>query len=136
MPTLDDAARYALALPEATEGERHGYRTWSVGGKGFAWERPYTKADIKRFGAETPPRQPVVAVRTEDMIEKQAVLGAGITGVFDMQHFEGYPAVLIELRAVGKRALRELIVDGWLACAPPAVAEAYVHSSVRGRGGS
>jgi len=126
--TLDDVARYALALPEVTEGERHGYRTWSVGGKGFAWERPYTKADIKRFGDETPPRQPVVAVRTDDMIEKQAVLQAGIAGVFDMAHFNGYPAVLIELRLVGKRQLKELLVDGWLACAPPALAASYLHT--------
>ena len=126
--TLDDVARYALALPEVTEGERHGYRTWSVGGEGFAWERPYTKADVKRFGDETPPLQPVVAVRTDDMVEKQAVLQAGIAGVFDMAHFNGYPAVLIELRLVGKRQLKELLVDGWLACAPPALAASYLHT--------
>ena len=125
--TLDDVARYALALPEVTEGDRHGQRAWSVSGKTFAWERRFSKADIKRFGDETPPRQPVVAVRTDDMLEKQAVLQAGTDGVFDIAHFDGYPAVLIELRLVGKRPLKELLIDGWLACAPPALTESYLH---------
>ena len=48
--SLDGVARLALSLPEAVEGERHGNRTWFVRGKGFAWERPFSKADIKRFG--------------------------------------------------------------------------------------
>ena len=38
VPTLDDAARMAAALPEVTEGESRGNRTWSVGGKAFAWD--------------------------------------------------------------------------------------------------
>jgi hypothetical protein len=42
----------------------------------------HSKADLKRFGEETPPRQPVLAVRTDDLIEKEAVLQAGTKGVF------------------------------------------------------
>ena len=38
MATLDDAALVAAALPEVTEGESRGNRTWSVGGKAFAWD--------------------------------------------------------------------------------------------------
>jgi len=124
--SIDEAARMALDLPEVTEGERHGHRTWSVAGKGFAWERPFSKADIKRFGGAIPPDGPILAVRVADLGEKEAVLAAKPKGFFTIPHFDGYPAVLIQLKVVTKRALREAIVDGWLACAPPKLADEYV----------
>lgn len=126
MATLDDAARLALALPEVSEGDRHGRRGWDVAGKGFAWERPFSKADIKRYGDVPPPDGPILAVRVADLGEKEAVLAAQPAGVFTIAHFDNYPAVLVQLDAVPEEGLRELLLDGWLACAPPAVARKYL----------
>ena len=94
MVGLDDAAHLALAMPEAVEGESRGWRTWSVGKTAFAWERPFSKADIRRFGAAEPPSGPILAVRVEDLSEKEAVLAAGVPGVFTIPHFDGFAAVL------------------------------------------
>ena len=126
MATFDDVAALALELPEATESERHGHRTWSVGGKGFAWERPFSKADLRRFGDQAPPGGPILAVRVEDLGEKEAVLAAQPGAFFTIPHFDGYSAVLIRLDRVAERALREAITDAWLACAPKKLADRYL----------
>ena len=128
MVSIEEVAQIAMGLPEVTEGERHGHRTWSVAGKTFAWDRPFSKADIKRFGDETPPDGPVLAVSVADLSEKEAVLAAQTRGFFTISHFDGYAAVLIQLKKVAKRPLREAVIDGWLACAPSKLADAYVEN--------
>jgi hypothetical protein len=126
--TLEDVTRLACELPEVSQGERHGNRTWFVAGKAFAWDRPFSKADIKRFGDQAHPEGPVLAVRVEDLGEKEAVLAAHPEAFFTIPHFDGYSAVLIQLRLVTVTALREAITDGWLACAPPALAAQHLSS--------
>lgn len=129
MVRLDDVAAMAAALPGVTEGERFGNRTWFVNGKGFVWERPFSKADIKRFGDETPPEGPIVAVSVDDLGEKEAVLAEERPGFFTIQHFNGYPALLVQLKAVSKKSMREAVVDAWLAQAPKALAAEYLAST-------
>ena len=117
--TYDDVARMALALPGTTEGVRHGVRTWYVGEKVFAWQRGLSKADLKRYGDETPPDGPLLAVRAADLDDKAAVLAEGHKGFFTIEHFNRYPGFLIQLKVVGKRDLRMAITDAWMAQAPP-----------------
>jgi hypothetical protein len=132
MVRIDDVARIVSDLPQVTEGERHGNRTWLVGGKAFAWERPFSKADIRRFGEERPPAGPILAVLVEDLGEKEAVLAAEPKSFFTIPHFDGFAAVLIQLETVTERALREALIDGWLAVAPAELAEAFITRRSRG----
>ena len=124
--TLEEVAQLASAMPAVSEGERYGHTTWFVAGKGFAWERPFSNADLRRFGEATPPAGPILAVRVEDLGEKEAVLAAGTKGFFTIPHFDGYAAVLVQLDVATKRAVRDAIVDAWLACAPPTLAQDFL----------
>ena len=123
--TLADVEAICAALPEVEEGQTWGNRAWTVRGKVFVWERGYSKADLKRFGDETPPSPPLLGVRTADLHDKEAWLAAGHKGVFTIPHFDKYPAFLIHLRSVGKRALREAIIDAWTAKAPAKLVDEY-----------
>ncbi|MGY4770150.1 MmcQ/YjbR family DNA-binding protein [Kribbella sp. CWNU-51] len=130
MATLDDVERLVAALPETEQTTRHGNRTWAVGGKGYAWERPFSKADLKRFGDETPPDGPILAVRVEDLGEKEALLAArAADGFFTIPHFDNYAAVLIELDQVSEPALSEALLDAWLLFARPALAKAHLDAN-------
>ena len=108
--TIAAVGTYAKSLPGVTVGRKWNHRTWLVGDKGFAWERPLNKADLERFGDTPPPRGDIVAVIVEDLDAKDAILAIAPVGFFTIPHFVGYPALLVELRIAHTADVRAAIL--------------------------
>ena len=109
--TLTDVGALATSLPDVEVTTKWGNKTWAVGGRGFVWHRPLGKADLKRFGDLTPPQGEIVAVRVENLDAKDALLHMELPGFFTIEHFNGYAAVLIELRKARAKDVRAAIAD-------------------------
>jgi hypothetical protein len=131
--TLDDAAAIASGLPGVVVGTKWGNRTWMVGDRGFAWQRPFSKADLKRFGDETPPAGDILAVKVENLDAKDALLEMGLPGFFTIPHFNGYAAVLIELKRARVRDVRAAITDAWRTVSADAIVKPRKRSASRRR---
>ena len=125
MPDFEDVRALATALPAVEEGTTRGNVSWKVNGKLFAWERPLRASDRAALGADAP-QGPILGVRTDGQTGKDAVLATGAPACFTIPHFEGYPAVLVQLDLVDPADLAELIVEAWLAQAPKRVAKEYL----------
>jgi hypothetical protein len=109
--TLAAVDAYATSLPGVTVGHQSNRRTWMVGDKGFAWERPFSKADLKRFGDTPPPKDPILAVMVDGLDAKDALLEIAPAGFFTIPHFQGFAAILIELRVARTAEVRAVILD-------------------------
>lgn len=118
MASWDDVSQLALALPEVKE-TRSGQdlRGWRVKDKPFAWERPLRKADYVALGV-TAPDGPILGVRLPDLGAKEALLAEETDVYFTTPHFDGYPAILVQLDTIPLGDLEELLVEGWATRAP------------------
>lgn len=128
MPTWDDVRRIALALPETNERPSHGgHAFWRVKDKGFVWERPLRPADLRALG-DAAPAGPILGARVEHLLAKEALLADDPDVYLTTPHFDGYPAVLVQLDRISLEELTEVIVEAWLCRAPKRLAQAYMES--------
>jgi hypothetical protein len=125
----DDVRRLALALPETSEAVSRELRQWRVKDKGFVWERPLRRADLEALGDDAPDG-PILGVRVEHLIAKEALLADDPSVYFTTPHFDGYPAILLRLDDISVEDLHEVIVEAWLVRAPKRLAAAYVEASL------
>lgn len=122
MADWDDVARIAAALPETSETTP---RTWRVRKKLVVWERPLRKADYAALG-DGAPSGDILGARVADEGVKFALIADNPEVYFTTPHFDGYPAVLVELAAIDVPELTELITEAWLAQAPATVAKKFL----------
>jgi hypothetical protein len=123
--TWDDVRRLALALPDTSERESRGSSQWRVKDKLFVWERPLRKSDLDALGASAPDG-PILGARVEHLVAKEALVADPSGVYFTTPHFDGYPAILVQLDLIAVDDLEEVTVEAWLARAPAKLAKAYL----------
>jgi len=116
MANQADVRRIALSLPETEEGD--GRFAFSVRSKeklkGFAWVW-MERVQPKKPRVANPG---VLAVRVANGGQKEALLAADPKKFFTEPHYNGFPAVLVRLRAIRVAELRALITEAWRCQAP------------------
>ena len=125
MAGWDDVRRLALALPETREDTVRGHAFWRVKDKGFVWERPLRKSDLRALG-DAAPDGPILGARVEHLVAKEALLADPSGVYFTIPHFDGYPAVLVLLERIGLDELEEVVTEAWLCRAPTRLAKAFL----------
>src|SRR4051794_13710195 len=128
MADWDDVRRLALALPETSERLSRESRQWRVKDKLFVWERPLRRSDLEALGADAP-GGPILGARVEHLVAKEALLANDEGVFFTTPHFDNYPAILVQLNRIGVEGLEEVIVEAWLARAPPRLVKGYLDAN-------
>ena len=130
---VTDVEHLALALPEVTREPAGptapGRPAYQVRGKTFAFFREPRKDAF----------DPVTGERYDDVLafhctaeDKAALVGDPESPFFTTPHWDGYNAVLLLERDIGRLTvdeLREIITDAWLARAPKRLATDYLARS-------
>jgi hypothetical protein len=119
MATQADVRRIALALPETEEGkDRFGFSVRNKGkSKGFAWVW-MERIDPKKPRVANPG---VLAVRVANNAQKDLIIASDSKKFFTEPHYNGFPAVLVRLKAVTVADLKILLAEAWRCLAPATI---------------
>jgi hypothetical protein len=107
--TWEDVVAFAVTLPEVEESTS--YRTPSIKVAGALMGRLRTDSD----GALALKCSPV---------DKEALVAGPDPAFYTTPHYDGYDYVLVDLAAVDRAELFELISDAWWIAAPPKLRKA------------
>jgi hypothetical protein len=107
MATRDDVRRISSLLPAATVDPEAMHV--SVEGRAIAW--PWLeRLDPKRARVPNPD---VIAIRVANESEKELLIEMDPAVFFTEAHYNGYPAILVRLDAIGRELLEKLLRDAW-----------------------
>jgi hypothetical protein len=122
MATQADVRRIALSLPETEEGkDRFGFSVLNKGkSKGFAWVW-MERIDPRKPRVANPG---VIAVRVANNAQKDLIIASDSKKFFTEPHYNGFPAVLVRLKAVTVPDLKVLLAEAWRCQAPAALVKA------------
>jgi hypothetical protein len=98
MPEWKDVVEIASRFPGVVEGTSWGTPSMTV---------------RKKFMCRMRTNPDALVVRVIDLADRDALLQSDPDVFFITPHYQGYPAVLVRLEAVGEEMLAELIEDAW-----------------------
>ena len=121
MATQNDVRCIASALPGTSEVEgRFAFNVCNGNkDKGFVWVWQERVSPKKA----RVPNPAVLAVRVADLDDKDTLLALDEKKFFTEPHYDGFPAILVRLPAIGAAELKALITTAWRCQAPRALVE-------------
>jgi hypothetical protein len=103
MPSWKDVTQIALALPQTEISTWYRTPGVKVAGKGFLRLRTEAEGGLVVFC---------------DLDKKDALLRSGDPAYYTTPHYDGYGAILINLKKVARADLEHLIIESWRQRAP------------------
>ena len=110
MPTWDDVVAIGLSLPETEVSTWYRTPGMKAAGRGFLRLRTEAEGGLVVFC---------------DLEKKDALLRSGSPTFYTTPHYDGYGAILVNLKRVTRAELTHLITESWRRVAPLKLLRAF-----------